>query len=155
MVPEADVEAPRQMLTDSIQVKNIRWKKKQSSHGQRSKRSRREEWESYKPSDELGSEMFRETGRIGSVVWVGARRCGGQSSFQKFGHGLKEEQWKHERVGGNGGIKRKLGLDRKTIACWQVECKGLAKKGYISKCEWGWGGGQLIDSAVFQDGKGD
>lgn len=43
MVPEADVEAPRQMLTDSIQVKNIRWKKKQSSHGQRSKRSRREE----------------------------------------------------------------------------------------------------------------
>ena len=32
MVPEADVEAPRQMLTDSIQVENIRWRKKQSSH---------------------------------------------------------------------------------------------------------------------------
>ena len=57
---------------------------------------------------EFWSEMFQETGRIGSVVWVGARQCGGQSSFQKFGHDLKEEQWKHGRVGGNGGIKRKL-----------------------------------------------
>ena len=46
-------------------------------------------------------------------------------------------------------------MDRKTIACWQVEWKGLSKRGYISKCEWGWGGGQLIDSAVFQDGNGD
>lgn len=51
--------------------------------------------------------------------------------------------------------QEKAGLDRKTIACWQVKWKRLSKRGYISKCEWGWGGGQLIDSAVFQDGNGD
>lgn len=43
MVPEADVEEPRQILTDCIQVEIIRWKKKQSSHGQGSRRSRRDE----------------------------------------------------------------------------------------------------------------
>lgn len=43
MAPEADMEEPRQILTDYIQVENIRWKKKQRSHGQRSKRSRKDE----------------------------------------------------------------------------------------------------------------
>lgn len=54
--------------------------------------------------------------------------CGGQSSFQKFGNGLKEKQGKHGIVEGNDRIKRKLGLHRKTIACWQAEWKGLLKR---------------------------
>ena len=78
--------------------------------------------------------------------------CGGQSSFQKFGRGPKEEQRKPGRVGEDGRIKRKLCLDRKTITCWQAEWKGLLKRGNVNKLEWRRGGGQLIDSAVFQDG---
>lgn len=41
MAPEADMEEPRQILTDSIQGENIRWEKKQESWAEKQEKQER------------------------------------------------------------------------------------------------------------------